>query len=413
MRNTTRTLKNTIMTIIAVMVIMVQLFAVIGCTKQEEPVQKAEVQTDTNVTAGSDSIPDASAEDSSEAQTGQADVQADVQSTDVTSEDASSEDAKAIGSVSDFHTEEQAQYLAGDYQLYKLYANGTEEKSRPEATVLTVGEDCNGQTVVLSLNEDLSDAVSVEVSDGAAAFYNLLIGTTYFYKVGDGEVQSFVTCGTAPRNLYVDGVTNVRDLGGWSIGESGRVRQGMIYRCAKLTASETAEVLISEDGIVTMRDGLAVKTEIDLRTVDDNEYGGLTASVLGDGVTYMSLPIESGGNIILLNKDKLKDIFAVFGDEANYPIAFHCSIGTDRTGMIAFLLNGLLGVEKDDLYRDFLFSNFGEIGKMRAPSIIKTYIDTVEMSQGADLSEKIYNYLVSAGVEASDLDNIKRIMTEE
>ena len=42
-------------------------------------------------------------------------------------------------------------------------------------------------------------------------------------------------------------------------------------------------------------------------------------------------------------------------------LLLHCSIGTDRTGVICFLINALLGVSEEDLYKDYLFSMFGMI----------------------------------------------------
>lgn len=286
-----------------------------------------------------------------------------------------------------FHTEAQAQYLAGDYKLYKQYANGTEELSAPIPYVLENGEEK----------------------------YNLLLGETYIFTYtdenGNEKSEEVVTDDTPPRNLYVKGVTNVRDLGGWSIGDGGRVRQGMLLRSAKFNGDESAELLISPEGIDTMVSVFGIRTEIDLR--EDDERGGITESPLGSSVKYISLPFQSGGNIILLNRDKLPELFAVLGDEANYPIVFHCSIGTDRTGMVAFLINGLLGVSEEDLYRDFLFSNFGEIGKLRTPSIIKTYIETVEMSAGNSLAEQIKTYLTNAGVATEDIESLIRIMTEQ
>lgn len=400
-------MKKVISVLIAAVLVTAQVTSFTACSKNTNDTKSEEQAQVSNSQPVNDN--QTTDKDTSGAQTGDTTRSDDTAQSDDTDQTAAT---AQFGDVLDFHTDDQAAYLAVDYKLYKAYANGTEEKSIPNPTVLTLSADRNGETVALSLNEDMTDAKTATVTDGRASFYNLLLGETYYYQVGDDEVRSFVSSKSAPRNLYVDGVTNVRDLGGWSTADGGTVRQGMIYRCAKLTASETGEAMITEAGIVTMRDELGIKTEIDLRTVDDNEYGGITASVLGDGVTYMSLPIESGGNIILLNKDELKDIFAVFGDESNYPIAFHCSIGTDRTGMIAFLINGLMGVSEDDLYRDFLFSNFGEIGKMRAPSIIKTYMDTAEMAKGANLSEKIYNYLVDAGVASSDLDSLMSIMED-
>lgn len=324
-----------------------------------------------------------------------------------------------------FHTEEQVACLDDNYRNYKLYSNGTEELSAPvpiligTAGIVTDPDKeviSKDYSVLLSTSEDLGNAIVVTGSNSCAEVYNLMLGTKYYCRIDtpgkESRVFTFSTDSRPPRNLYVEGVTNVRDLGGWSLEDGGRVKQGMIFRSSKFNADESGELLITENGIRTMTEELKVKTEIDLRSVDDNENGSLTASPLGEGVSYISIPFQSGGNILLLNKESMAELFAVLGNADNYPIVFHCSIGTDRTGAAAFLINGLLGVGKDDLYRDYLFSNFGNIGKVRTPSSIKTYYDTVDLSAGASLSEKIYNWLLGNGVAAEDLDKLKALLTE-
>lgn len=327
---------------------------------------------------------------------------------------------KKAETAKDFHTEAQANYLKDDYKNFKTYADGTKELSIPDPVKIEFeGDGSRGYKVLLSESEDLSNPVEIytETSkdDNTFSVYNLKIGKTYYYQVkGEkktSEIKQFTVSASAPRNLYVDGVTNVRDLGGWKYGEK-TVKQGVIFRTSKFNKDESTELMITEKGINTLVNELGIKTEIDLRTVDDNENGGITESPLGNGVKYVSVPIVSGGNIITLNKDKLKDIFAVFGDESNYPICFHCSIGTDRTGMLAFLINGLMGVSEEDLYRDFLFSNFGEIGSVRTPSIIKTYMSTVDLASGSTLSEKIRSFLINNGVAESDLNTLVKMLTE-
>ncbi len=313
----------------------------------------------------------------------------------------------------DFHTELQRKYLADDYKNFSLYAKGTEELSYP-APIVIKGSDKSEYTVYIGNEEDLSDAVALNYGYSDLKLYNLELGRTYYYKVvvngNEGRIQSFTTTSQAPRNLYIDGITNFRDLGGWSTADGKTVKQGMVFRSAKFNADESTDTLLTEEGKKAIAE-LGIKTELDLRSSDDNETGGITESPI-PGADYVNVPLESGGNIILLNKDKLKDIFAVFGDEANYPVVVHCSIGTDRTGMVAFLINGLLGVAEEDLYRDFLFSNFGNIGSMRTQTIIKTYMDTIEMASGNTLSEQIRNYLISQGVEASDLDTLVKMLSE-
>jgi hypothetical protein len=159
-----------------------------------------------------------------------------------------------------------------------------------------------------------------------------------------------------------------------------------------------------------MLEVLKVKSELDIRRTDNNENGGITVSPLGSKVKYYSVPMKSNGNCLLLNKDVIKNAFKILGDESNYPIVIHCSIGTDRTGMLCFLINALLGVSEEDLYRDYLFSNFGNIGGNRTPSIIDTYLLNISTSYGETLSEKTYNYLKNIGVNESDLNTLISLM---
>lgn len=91
-----------------------------------------------------------------------------------------------------------------------------------------------------------------------------------------------------PRNLYVGGVTNVRDIGGYTTLSGDTVRQGRIIRCGKLHSSDGTQ-RISAKGIAQMRDDLGVKSEIDLRKASSNEYGGVTNSMLGADVNYFLL----------------------------------------------------------------------------------------------------------------------------
>jgi protein tyrosine/serine phosphatase len=317
--------------------------------------------------------------------------------------------------VQDIHTEAQGQYLSGPVTSVNKYAKGTEELSIPEPAELKFKGITAPYTVYISEHEDMSDARELASDTDLARIYNLKIGTKYYCYAASGDkktdVISFETADIAPRNLYIDGVTNVRDIGGWKTASGQAVKQGMVYRSGKFNADESSEKVITEQGLQAVRE-LGIRTEIDLRTTDDAENGNITESPLGNDVRYVSIPLKSGGNIILLNKDSLKDLFAVLGDEANYPLVFHCSIGTDRTGMAAFLINGLLGVSKDDLIRDFLFSNFGNIGSMRTQSIIETYIETVEMAGGRTLAEQIENYLISVGVSADDIATLRKMLGE-
>lgn len=315
----------------------------------------------------------------------------------------------------EIHTQLQKDYLAADYKLISLYAKGKEELSKPLPITIKWNLDTDQEyKFYLSEKESFEEFKEYKTTKNEISLINLKVNTPYYwyveYQGNKTEIKNFEIKTNGPRNLDIDGVTNVRDLGGYKGFNDKYTKQGLIIRSARFNENESTELLITAKGIAEMVDVLKVKTELDIRRVDNNENGGLTSSPLGDKVNYVSIPMTSGGNLMLLNNNVIKDVFAVFGDEANYPIVIHCSIGTDRTGLICFLINALLGVEEEALYRDYLFSNFGNISRGRTPGDVDDYITKVNTFQGSTLAEKTQNYLLSVGVKESDIETIKRVM---
>ena len=350
---------------------------------------------------------------------------------------------RELGESVSIHTDPQTAYLANaDPHSILTYANATAEASRPEPIRLrwAISESAAGHVrlyvVRIWTKPDRSDVTEATVAGSKTeyAFYNAMLGTTYYWNVSSrddeddistSETSSFTTESQGPRNLYVDGVTNVRDLGGWATVDGGRIRQGLLYRGGRFSSNESTSVTISAKGILTLRDEIGIKTEIDLRQTtavnNRNESGGLTASPLGDSVRYCAFPMEYGEVLFSdpKNIQRIREIFAFLSDESNYPIYFHCSIGTDRTGLIAWLVNGLCGVSENDLWRDYLFSDFGQIESNPANARTRAkneniYVNQLKnYAQGDTLAEKIYNYLKNEiGVAETDLQAVIRIMKE-
>ena len=333
----------------------------------------------------------------------------------------------SLGGSVPIHTALQAAYLSDGVFSANDYAEGRDEFSRPDPVVLTwdvdfeSGENALWYFVVrIWTKNDRSDerAFLVGGAEREYRFYNAYIGQRYHWNVtayGTGgesiasDASSFKTEGTAPRNLMVDGVINVRDLGGRKTADGGVVRQGLLFRGAKLHNADDG-TLITAEGIRTMRQTLGIKSEMDLRT--ESEIGTLETA-LGDGVTYYfrnlkaSLEIENS-----TLRGHLKKILALLADENNYPIYFHCAAGADRTGMVAWLVNGLCGVSEDDLWRDYLLTNFANVGGPRKKSNIDgKYVTQLKGATGDTYAKKVYNYLKNdVGIPASDLDAVIRIM---
>ena len=320
------------------------------------------------------------------------------------------------------HKKAHSNYLAENLINKSSRYQGKLELSRPNPVELAWTVECEDEldieeyTVYFSDNRNMKNAATYVTEEDVLSIYNVEIGATYYWYVSfecDGceyksEVSSFETNPEAPRNLYVDGVTNVRDMGGWDC-DGGKVKQGMIFRTAKLHDDD--EVNITEKGVAQILGDLKVKTEVDLRyEVTPTEYGSL-----GESVKYVVLPLDFSDDMMLdkTQAGYIRQFFGVLGDKNNYPVFFHCAIGTDRTGLCAFLLNGLLGVSEDDLYRDYRFSNFGFIGGERDGHNITHYIELLDGFEGEKLKDRIESYLLSIGVTAEDIKTIRTLMIEK
>ena len=282
-------------------------------------------------------------------------------------------------------------------------------------------------TLSISENEDLSDAYQVKISKTKFDFYNPLIGKTYYWNVRHGdnesEIASFSVKDTKMRNITVDGVDNMRDIGGYSLSNGKKIKQGLIYRSAEFNKNNESNLAldITKAGL-EMMNRLNIKTDIDLRrnyAKDDKiETSGITSSPLGSDIKYVQAPMHYGGENFLnnsdatvdaMNKASIKLVFETIADPNNYPIVFHCVQGKDRTGCIAYLLEGLLGMKEDDIYRDYLFTNFSNsVGSAcKTDDIDRRYGMTIKAVEGETLSNKIYKYLnETLGVDNSKLDAI-------
>lgn len=240
-----------------------------------------------------------------------------------------------------------------------------------------------------------------------------LINTEYFWQIeteNDGEKIisarfSFKTADT-PRTIYIDGVTNTRDFGGYKTS-LGAIAQGKIFRGARLEN-------ITKDGLLTAK-RLGIKTDLDLRS--PGEMGQQNVSPLGVNyvnvdapyyATYSDKGIDKQTNYYLV-----KDVMKVFADKNNYPVYMHCTYGKDRTGTFAFLLGALCGKTDVQLRQDYWLSVYSEAGAIPKEQV-ENYHDQFELMfnyingfVGRTLAEKTENYLKDVGLTQTELNSIK------
>lgn len=293
----------------------------------------------------------------------------------------------------------------------------------PEIPLLkwSVGEGAKYYKVYLSKKADMTDAECYVTAYTEVSVPHLLVATNYYWCVdavySDFTVRSdvfrFVTARTT-RTVDIEGVSNARDLGGYITIDGKQIKQGMIYRSAKLDD-------ITELGKHTLVNILGVKTDLDLR----GDKATQPVAELNHIAT--ACPWYSTGSNHIWANDYNKSEFAktikVFADPDNYPIIFHCSLGRDRTGTLAMVLGGLLGLDENTLMMEYelsVFSYWGTNGGTKYNNGLRkhihdTYLYIADNYGDADdsFSEKVEAFLLDIGVTAEEIASIKDIMLEE
>lgn len=316
----------------------------------------------------------------------------------------------------DFHSPIQYQYLNdSNYEDVSKYANGVTELSKPRGIVVDFSnENIAGNSFVLEYadNNDFNNSVIINnISSKSYAIQNLKLGQELYWRVADSQsnlskakTQHLQVADKGPRNIAIDGVSNVRDIGGYksSLVNNGKIRQGLYYRGANLNS-------ISEDGKKEML-RLGIKREIDMR----DSYQCLGPYV--DGITYSAISIPSGTESKRFEefKDEYKQIFTLIANADKEPIYLHCTAGADRTGIATFMLLTVCGASYEDMARDYLFTNFSTQGT-RVPnytSEFKAWWSKLDTFEGNTKADKAKSWLISKGVTAEQVEKIRTIFVE-
>ena len=283
------------------------------------------------------------------------------------------------------------------------------------------------QWVTWSENADFTNAVTQSVPADAASFeiYNLIPDRTYYCKVTTDEGQetadeasatelanfSFKTAGQM-RHLKAEGTANVRDLGGWPTSFGRPVKYGKIYRGAEWNGGHNLE----PEAIEALR-GAGIKAELDLRS--DSEAKDITRSVLGSGVSYKRTPLgqtsshmEGLTNAKNTYKTALRYVLTCVKNER--PVYFHCAIGRDRTGTLAFLIEGVLGMSKSDIYKDYELTNFSYFNTPCSKGQLDDMFAMIEALEGETLEQKFATYLTTEfGISKKEIEAFRTAMLGE
>ena len=316
----------------------------------------------------------------------------------------------------DMRTDLQYSYVMDpDLENVYAYAHGVEALSLPRGVICDFSDDDIGEAdsyvIQRSASEDFADAVTVEgLSEKSYAFQNLLLGEHFYWRAGtsldtieDSPVHEMTVTDIPPRVCYVDGGTNVRDIGGYDsyLVPGGKIRQGLYYRGANINA-------ITEEGKRQFYDELGIRAQIDMR---DEEF------CLGpyvDGVEYYIATIPSTTEPIRFEEftDVYKQVFEIIADADENPVFLHCGSGADRTGIVTFILLAVCGVSYEDMAHDYLFTNFASERIRYLSSEFNNWWAKLDFFAGETKADRAKNWLMFKGVSEEDVEHIREIFVE-
>ncbi len=272
-----------------------------------------------------------------------------------------------------------------------------------------------------------TDAQNYTLWTGQAGVYN----ATYQSKVGDTYHSTFyVVSGTKAVELdltlrvvsgegdvpewvhrhQIESLSNIRDLGGWTTERGEQVLYGKLFRGSELNGEKyNASAAAREQ----LRDELGIRAELDLRT--HQQAQSIKQSPLGADVDYLRVVNEpfylDGVRTAWVNYQHDFD-FILRNLREGRPVYFHCIWGADRTGTLALMLEGLLGLSEEDLYTDYELTalTFPE-GETRTKAKVEPVVTYVKTFDGSTLQQQFINYWHQhAHVPLADLNEFCQLM---
>jgi protein-tyrosine phosphatase len=197
------------------------------------------------------------------------------------------------------------------------------------------------------------------------------------------------------RPILQGELLNARDLGGTPLEPDAAVPFGALYRGPPLALREQGCDELAQLGIHTV---------IDLRVATEREAKpDAPCALRGARLVLAPLPVPydvSPSDYIadLNTTESIATAFQALGDDAAYPVYFHCTCGRDRTGVLAAVILSALGASRDAIMQEYLLS-LESVGAY--PDSLDAVLDELERRGGIDA------YLQQAGIPQRDVDDLR------
>ena len=251
------------------------------------------------------------------------------------------------------------------------------------------------------------------------------------------------------RAVAWEGFYNTRDLGGLPARSGRTTRRGAFFRAADLR-------FVSDAGWAQAREA-GVRTVIDLRNPDEirptagaptalagsAQFAAAAGPVTPAGLDRVEVPLDDIDDLefwryvnheglngsplyyrVFLERkpERCAAVMTAIARAAPGGVLFHCGSGRDRTGLVALLLLALAGVGPDAIAADYDLSTeavrplYAVMGtEDQGPAIAAILAErgtTTAAAVRATLDGfDVRQYLLEAGVDGRDLDDIRHRLT--
>lgn len=204
---------------------------------------------------------------------------------------------------------------------------------------------------------------------------------------------------------------NVRDLGGWAC-DGGTVKYGLLIRGGRISAADR-EVLVGQLGVqheIDLR-GKEGRDPSDGKVATESPLGGDVWFTIADKAAWYTLtPVATWQTYLRCVID------AVTHRE---PVYFHCTSGADRTGTLACVLEGLLGMSQSDIDKDYELTTFysgsgsDANARRRNESDWKGLLNAINAVSGKTFRDKCVHFTVgTCGMSMADINAFRAAMID-
>lgn len=219
------------------------------------------------------------------------------------------------------------------------------------------------------------------------------------------------------KQIKLEGAYNFRDIGGCTTQDNKKVKEGLLYRSDELSKLTDDDIKVLENlNIKTIVDYRGEKERINnedksvkgARLVYLDPKADVAAMASNDNIKDMhktmdSLTAEKAYHLMMeqnrqfvlaeSSKNSYRQLLKLVLEEKNIPLVQHCRGGKDRTGYGVAIILLLLGVSKETVLEDYMYTNVCKYEKNK-----KSLNEIMKETQNEDLVQAL-RYLKEANSE--------------